>query len=374
MDMNTCQTESLLERELDTKNRFRVKQCPCGKNNADGKFVPYIGYEKEGYCHSCNQSIRSLQKPTNQLIRNHMKPSQQSPTYISTDMLDISLHQPIENNFSKFLFSTFGAEVARQLIRTYSIGTSDYWDGATVFPQIDIHGNIRTGKIILYDQTSCKRVKEPFNHIQWLHTISKNSDFNLKQCFFGEHLLKNAGSDTIISITESEKTALIASHYYPNQIWLGAGGKTGLTREKCRILQGRRVILFPDVSKSNDRVKAFDIWSEKANEFSDIANFCISDLLERKATNEEREAGLDLADFLLRYNYKKFRESTTFNGIPESFKKNYNYLLASFYEELEKSNSDINMKLMLVKELSNGLDMLETHGITWTIEQSLKGF
>ena len=102
MDMNTCQTESLLERELDTKNRFRVKQCPCGKNNADGKFVPYIGYEKEAYCHSCNQSIRSLQKPTSQLIRYHMKPSQQSPTYISTDMLDISLHQPIENNFSKY--------------------------------------------------------------------------------------------------------------------------------------------------------------------------------------------------------------------------------------------------------------------------------
>lgn len=184
IDMNICQTESLSERELDTKNRYKSKQCPCGKTNADGKFVPDIGYEKEGYCHSCSRTIRSSQKPNEQLIKHHLKLSQLSPTFLSTDMLNTCLQKPMENNFSKFLVSTFGAETAKQLIKTYSIGTSDYWEGATAFPQIDIDGNIRTGKIILYDQTSGKRVKQPINHIQWLHTISKNCDFNLKQSFF----------------------------------------------------------------------------------------------------------------------------------------------------------------------------------------------
>ena len=37
------------------KKRFRVKHCPCGKDNKDGKFVPYVGYENKGYCHSCGE-------------------------------------------------------------------------------------------------------------------------------------------------------------------------------------------------------------------------------------------------------------------------------------------------------------------------------
>lgn len=134
------------------------------------------------------------------------------------------------------------------------------------------------------------------------------------------------------------------------------------------------VILFPDVSKSNDRVKAFDIWREKANEFSDIANFCVSDLLERKASDAERENGLDIADYLLQYDYKEFRESSLWDRIPYSFKKCYNTLLAEYYKELEKPNSDVKKILRLSEELSKGLDMAEQHGIICTIEQSQRGF
>jgi len=42
--------------QLD-KKRFRVKHCPCGKSNKDGKFVPYIGFETHGYCHSCGKTF-----------------------------------------------------------------------------------------------------------------------------------------------------------------------------------------------------------------------------------------------------------------------------------------------------------------------------
>ena len=37
------------------KKRHRVKHCPCGKSNRDGKFVPYVGYDTKDYCHSCGQ-------------------------------------------------------------------------------------------------------------------------------------------------------------------------------------------------------------------------------------------------------------------------------------------------------------------------------
>ena len=48
--------EPLLKLELD-KKRFRVKHCPCGKDNKDGKFVPYVGHENKGYCHSCGETF-----------------------------------------------------------------------------------------------------------------------------------------------------------------------------------------------------------------------------------------------------------------------------------------------------------------------------
>jgi len=34
------------------KNRKKAKTCPCGRNNRDGKFSPFKGYEDKGYCHS----------------------------------------------------------------------------------------------------------------------------------------------------------------------------------------------------------------------------------------------------------------------------------------------------------------------------------
>lgn len=50
-------------------------------------------------------------------------------------------------------------------MRLYHIGTSKHWDQATIFWQIDTHNQIRTGKVILYNSKTNKRVKTPFNRI-----------------------------------------------------------------------------------------------------------------------------------------------------------------------------------------------------------------
>ena len=59
-----------------------------------------------------------------------------------------------------------------------------------------------------------------------------------------------------------------------------SGGKDGLNAEKCKVLKGRTVTLFPDLN-------GFELWSEKAKEF----NFSVSDLLERKATPADKGHG-----------------------------------------------------------------------------------
>jgi hypothetical protein len=65
--------------------------------------------------------------------------------------------------------------------------------------------------------------------------------------------------------------------------------KNGLNDEKCAILKGRSVTLFPDLG-------AYDEWKLKANQFA----WAISDHIEHHATEDDRKKGLDLADFLLR--------------------------------------------------------------------------
>ena len=154
---------------------------------------------------------------------------------------------------------------------------------------------------MLYSPTTGKRVKEPFNHISWVHKALKQPEFELRQCLFGEHLIKHDLFKPV-AIVESEKTAVIASVYLPQFIWLAVGSLTNLNAEKCSILKGRTVTLFPDLN-------GFQKWNSKAKELSHLAKFTVSDLLERKATEAERKQGLDLADYLLKFSYKDFLQA-----------------------------------------------------------------
>jgi hypothetical protein len=200
------------------------------------------------------------------------------------------------NYFVSFLNNHFGTDIAGQLVSKYFIGTSKHWEGANIFWQIDTQGKVRTGKIMLYSPTTGKRVKEPYNHINWVHNAVKSPVFSLQQCLFGEHLLK--GNSKPVAIVESEKTAIIASYFYPQFVWLAAGSKDGLNPEKWNVLKGRTVTLFPDLN-------AFDKWKGKAQELSKIAKVTVSEYLEQIATEAERKEGLDLADYLLKLDLKQ---------------------------------------------------------------------
>jgi len=216
-------------------------------------------------------------------------------SYIDQSIMQESLSGHQHNNLIVYLNTQFDAETVDRLRAKYKIGTSKKWPGATVFWQVDTTGKIRSGKVMQYNPDTGKRVKKPYDMVTWVHSILKKEDFNLSQCFFGEHLLQSAG--TPIAIVESEKTAIIASAYLPQLTWLACGNKQGLSDAKCKLLTGRSVILYPDLN-------AFDEWNKKASRFG----FRISDLLEKKATEEERAVGLDLADYLIRFDVKDFQE------------------------------------------------------------------
>lgn len=215
-----------------------------------------------------------------------MNPVQEiKPDYIPS--IDMIIENYFKGNLYNFLFSQFPDTSIADLFRKYKVyGKYDNW---TLFWYIDIHGNIRSGKWMKY-LTNGRRDKN--STTSWEHKKrdingEKYPDFVFSQCFFGEHILSEDVRKPV-AIVESEKTALIASIFIDKYIWIACGSKNGLIRQKCEVLANRSVTLFPDLG-------AYDLWSEKAKEF----NFNISDHLEKIATYEQREAGYDLADFLL---------------------------------------------------------------------------
>lgn len=318
----------ILEPYSGIKSRYRCPECQKGKtfslyidSDTGHPVHPTVGkcsrLVKCGFHYSPKQYFQdnSISFDANQPKEYKPRPvtPQQKPvSFIPVELLTASRNPKgfESNNFVKNLITLFGVEVTSEVVNRYFIGTSKHKfrnadfpnyiseTGATVFWQIDVKGKIRTGKIMLYNPLTGKRIKQPFNHISWVHKAINQPEFNLKQCFFGEHLLIDKTKP--VAIVESEKTAIIASIYLPQFVWVAFGG-IGFNIEKFSILKGRKITLFPDLN-------AFEKWNTKAKELSTLAEITVSDLLERKASEVERKQGLDLADYLIRFPISEFIE------------------------------------------------------------------
>ena len=218
-------------------------------------------------------------------------------SFLPSDWVEQSMRRYDINPLYRYFTKMMGKENVDKLFSLYRVGTSRMWGGAAVFWQTDRDGNVRAGKIMGYDAVTGHRIKEPFNQVSWVHSVRKVQDFRMKQCLFGEHLLSDnsaAMSAKPVAIVESEKTALVAAHFIPDFIWLATGGMHGcFNSEAMQVLDGREVILFPDL-------KATDEWRRRLPMLEPVCRRATcSDLLERIATNEQRSQGLDIADFLL---------------------------------------------------------------------------
>ncbi len=215
------------------------------------------------------------------------------PVFIPDEVMRASFTAYERNNFALWLCSVFGEAKALELALAYRIGTSKHWPGAAVFWQIDEAGQVRRGKVMLYNAETGRRVKEPGNMAAGVHWLLKMPDRKPEACLFGLHL---AAVDRAkpVAVVESEKSAIIGAGFVPEFIWTATGGSGPLNRAMLEPLHGRRVILFPDLG-------AFDKWTEKAAGWPGVE---VSPLLEQRATAEDRAAGLDVADYLLREHYE----------------------------------------------------------------------
>jgi hypothetical protein len=218
---------------------------------------------------------------------------QKEPDYINPNFLIKSVSY--DSMLVCYLCGLFSKETIQRVWNDYGVGATK--DQSVIYWQIDINGNVRTGKVVKYNGETGHRIKDGTG-VNWIHAIMKKKNllsdsFNLVQCLFGEHLLKMYPNKPV-ALVEAEKTALVCSMVYPDYNWLATGGKSQLSFDKMKVLSGRKVIAFPDID-------GFGYWQDKAKDLERHGlNINVSDYLQSVATDEDRKNKIDIADLILK--------------------------------------------------------------------------
>ena len=215
------------------------------------------------------------------------------PSFHGLELLDkMYAENPQIDNLTEFLKIHFSKDEVFKATQNYFItGTNHFWSNSTAFWQIDDKDKIHACKIMQYDRFTGKRIKKPYNHINWLHKATKEPEFNLNQCLFGLHRV-NEDYQKTIAIVESEKTAIIMSLFIPDYIWLSTGQKGLLKFELLKPIKKRNIVLFPDKGEYTN-------WLNKATEINSLGfKIAVSELIEQT----DFDNGFDLADYYLNEN------------------------------------------------------------------------
>lgn len=316
---NDCKGKTFT-RYIDTKTgeHLPYEYGKCEKVNKCGYHLnPYkSGYAKIIWLkEQKNEKWKEIEPKKTSFAQ--IKASKFQPIFIPFDIFKNSLGRYNGNSFVQFLTQSFGKSIAAELVQRFYIGTSKYWEGSAVFWLINENSKVAGGQVILFEKNGNTKKeirpdgsKKRFN--SWVHIALKNNYQNNQKllpnwlgkyienspkfpCLFGLPQLEKECPTKPIAIVESAKTAVIATAYLPQYIWMAVGSLSYLNSKRLYALKGRNITLFPDRG-------GYEKWNEKAMEISCFANVTVSDLLERK----EAVQGSDLADYLLKYPISDF--------------------------------------------------------------------
>lgn len=220
----------------------------------------------------------------------------------------------------------FEARDIEKIISLYYLGTvcKGYRSGAITLPYIDINGGVRAIQVKQFNEAN-HTISTDFIHSiivkyhtkrgeplpDWLEKYKKQEKY--VSCLFGEHLLRKYPFAPV-ALVEAPKTAVCCTLYFgfpdkpENLIWLAVYNKSSFSIDKLSVLQGRDVYVFPDLSKDGS---TFSEWQQKAKHFEEQlpgTRFIFYDLLEQIASDELKEEGADIADVLIKLDWRGFRK------------------------------------------------------------------
>ncbi len=318
--------------DIETGEYLPEQYGRCDKGDGHYFVNPY----SDGYA----KAIQEQEKGNRSELPNNWKPKRKKaipqptpePVFFDFDTFKQSL-QPeryekntfIQNLFYRVQFP-FEVDEVTKVIQLYRLGTvaNDYRAGANTFPFIDIKGNVRAVQVKQFDEQNHTTGTDFLHSIiekhhtrnnkplpEWLEAYTKQD--KRISCLFGEHLLSKYHSNPV-ALVEAPKTAVYGTLYFglpetpESLIWLAVYNKSSFSFDKLKVLQGRFVYVFPDLSKDGNTFKE---WETKAKEYESRlpgTRFIFSDLLEQLAPERDKSEGNDLADYLIKQDWRDFRK------------------------------------------------------------------
>lgn len=350
------------------KPKVKKQKCPgCSKltyiryfDKENDEYIPYeygrcdreskCGYFLNPFSDGYAKEVAQNEKETggngynnvpvkrfNSIVEIHKKEADAIPVYFDKEYFKTTLKQERykDNMFIKNLLYNvpfpFISKDIESIISMYYLGTivKGYRAGAVTFPFIDYWGYLRvvqvkkfndtnhtTGTDFLHSMIIRHYLREKIKVPEWLEQYD-NQPLKVS-CLFGEHLLKQYPGNPV-ALVEAPKTAVYGTLYFgfpdvpDNFIWLAVYNKSTFNYERLKVLRGRDVFVFPDLSKEG---KTFKEWQAKA---ADIAKqlpgtkFKFSNLLERFAPSADRIKGNDLADYIIQHDWRHYRQKPSYN-------------------------------------------------------------
>lgn len=323
-----------LKRYIDTETGNYLPEI-YGRCNHENSCVPHYHLNPyvDGYAKMVweqGQKVTGVTKVTPKTKSFFCAQTKPQPVYFDFETFKQTLHQYERNVFIQNLLNRvqFPFEVPdiEKVISLYRLGTvsNGYRAGAVTFPFIDFAGNVRAIQVKQFDEQNHTTATDFLHSIiekyytrnnkpmpEWLVAYTKQD--KLVSCLFGEHILSKYPNNPI-ALVEAPKTAVYGTLYFglpetsESLIWLAVYNKSSFSFDKLKVLQGRFVCVFPDLSKDGNTFKE---WEAKAKEFEKLlpgTRFIFSDLLEQLAPEQDKNNGNDIADFLIKQDWRLFRK------------------------------------------------------------------
>lgn len=180
-------------------------------------------------------------------------------------------------------------------------------------------GKSRSGKAIYWMIDELGIVRDGHIGSSWVFVMLKHRypDFaqyiRPQHCLFGLHLLCHTENTDLenktICVVESERSAVILSEIYPQNIWMAFAYPANTNEQVLKPLQGHYIVLYPNADETMDTYLTYLEIADQARRKYHL-DITVSKILEDRTSPSQKSRHIDLLDYWV----ENIRNSATIQG------------------------------------------------------------